>query len=117
MIDFSPILDAGYAVFAANASLTPLAGSPVSIDAIDQTEGAEVSDSDNALLISIKPVAVVQGADLVAAGIDPAALDNGTITLNIGDPAQKTWRIVAHKLRPMGAGELSGDVQLILIEG
>ena len=117
MIDFSPILDAGYAVFAASAQLTPARGSPVAINAIDQTEGAEVSDSANALLVSIKPVAVVQGADLVTLGIDPATLDSGTITLNVGAPAQKTWRIEAHKLRPMGAGELSGDVQLILIEG
>lgn len=118
-MDFSPLLDTDYAVFGNPATLTPNGGSPLALPsgAVDMTDGAEVnSRGDNALLITIRPVAAVQAADLAALGVTPAQLDGGTITLNVGLPGEETWQIESHELAPMGAGELSGEVRLILLE-
>lgn len=114
--DFTPLLATNYAEYSAPAMITPIgSGGTVELNVIDMTEGAPVADSRNAMLQTIKPVAMVQASDLVANNIAPAELDNGTIILNYGTSGQETWTIESHRLMPMGAGELSGEVMLILV--
>lgn len=113
--DFSGLLAADYATFSGSAILTPKGGSPVTINAIDLTDGTEITDQRNPMLLTVRPTATVRGSDLAANSITPAQLDGGTITLNFGTPGAETWRIESHDLLPMGAGDLSGEVRLILI--
>ena len=118
--DFSGLLAADYSTFGVRATLIPqrvpgAAGTPVSIDAIDMTEGAEVADGRNLVLQTIKPAAVLQARDLDRCHLSPSMLDGGTIILH-HERGDKTWLIESHELLPMGDGDLSGEIKLILLE-
>ena len=91
------------------AQIAPASGPPFGIAALDKTAGVLVGG--HVEVQSVSPAAVVMMVDLAAAGIDPAALDDGQITLN-----GVTWTIQSHKSAPSPAGEADGQLYLFLSE-
>jgi hypothetical protein len=59
---------------------------------------------------SIRPVARVRTAELVANGIEMADLPNSQISFN-----GASWRIKAYRQMPAPTGEMTGETMLILL--
>jgi hypothetical protein len=109
MIDYQGVLyNPVYAAVAVEATLLSAAGSEFSVAVVDKTAGVALSDRMN--VESIRPVARVRTAELVANGIDMADLPNGLISFN-----GATWRIKAYRQMPAPTGEMTGETMLILL--
>lgn len=93
-----------------DATLTPgSGGSAISVRAIDRTSGIIVQTGDGGEVQSIEPAAVLRMSTLDDNDLVRADLDDGLISIN-----SKSWRIVAHRLRPNPDGELKGEIMLLL---
>jgi hypothetical protein len=109
MIDYQGVLyNPVYAAVAVDATLTSSDGSEVAIAVVDKTAGVALSDRMN--VESIRPVARVRTAELVANGIDMTDLPNSLISFNGAD-----WRIKAFRQMPAPTGEMTGETMLILL--
>ena len=95
-----------YDEFARPAVLT-LAVGVFDIAAIDDTAGVLLPGPIG--IESLHPAAAVRSVDLAALGITVAQLDNQALALN-----GKSWKIIAHRMKPSPAGEADGEVILIL---
>ena len=60
---------------------------------------------------TIEPAAMARMSAVIEAGIDLAALDQATLTMN-----GKCWTVVSHRLEPGLGGETTGEVRLVLME-
>jgi hypothetical protein len=115
-IDWAAHYDPLYAAFGVSATLT-LAETNVSysgLTVIDKTLGVELAGgtSRNDLsMLTILPACAVRAAELVANGIALSALKGSLITFN-----GNVWRIENRRAVPSPAGELVGEIYLILIE-
>jgi hypothetical protein len=101
---YNPIYDA----VAVEATLESSGGSVVTIAVVDKTAGVALSDRMN--VESIRPVARVRTAELVANGIEMTDLPNSQISFN-----GASWRIKAYRQMPAPTGEMTGETMLILL--
>lgn len=118
MIDFAAILyPQAYAIMATTATLTPVAGDPVTLSALDKTVGVQdVPNGRSGVAtkvgeITIRPAAVIRAADLASAGVATTDLKKAVLAMN-----GKDWRIENHQFRPSPRGEADGEIWLYLIE-
>jgi hypothetical protein len=108
MIDLAALMyDPIYSAWGVTASLD--LGTPVSVTVIDKTTDAKTGQWLE--MQTVRPVAAVRAAELLAAGVTFDNLDGGAIAFNA-----KTYRIESHRPRPSPAGEAFGEVYLILTE-
>jgi hypothetical protein len=119
-IDWAAHYDPLYAAFGVSATLT-LAETNVSysgLTVIDKTAGVELTGGlpgttsrGDVSMLTILPACAVRAAELVANGIALSALKGSLITFN-----GNVWRIENRRAAPSPAGELVGEIYLILIE-
>jgi hypothetical protein len=112
-IDWAAHYDPLYDAFGVNATLT-LAENNVAytgLKVIDKTIGMDFTIGGDVSMMSTKPACVVRVAELTANGIALNKLGGSRIVFN-----NKTWRIENRSPRPSPAGEMAGEVSLILIE-
>lgn len=97
-------------MLAVDATLEPgSGGDSFSLRAMDKTAGVILNAGDTDMQ-SITPIAVIRMTSLTDEGLTADAdLDGGVIILD-----GKRWTIKAHSLKPSPAGELRGEVVLIL---
>jgi hypothetical protein len=101
--------------FGTPALLTPSTDADeLAITVIDETSGAVVTLGKLGIQ-SIKPAVSVRGSELTAAGLIPSDLSGGSVILRPNTPQETCWRIENYALKPSPAGELAGEVQIILI--
>jgi hypothetical protein len=117
MIDWAAHYDPLYAAFGVSATLT-LAETNVSysgLTVIDKTAGVELAGgfqgTGTLSMVTILPACAVRTAELVANGIALSALKGSLISFN-----DTVWRIENRRAAPSPAGELVGEIYLILIE-
>jgi hypothetical protein len=116
-IDWAAHYDPLYAAFGVSATLT-LAETNVSysgLTVIDKTTGVELAGglpgTGTLSMVTISPACAVRTAELVANGIALSALKGSLISFN-----GNVWRIENRRAAPSPAGELVGEIYLILIE-
>jgi hypothetical protein len=112
-IDWAAHYNPLYEAFGVSATLT-LAENNVAyagLTVIDKTQGVEVTLGGDVSMMTIKPACVVRTAELAANGIEFGKLGGSRIIFN-----GKTWRIENRLPRPSPAGEMSGELYLIVIE-
>jgi hypothetical protein len=118
-IDWAAHYDPLYDAFGVSASLM-LAETNVSysLTVIDKTAGVELAGGlpgttsrGDVTMQTIFPACAVRTAELVANGIALSALKGSRITFN-----GNVWRIENRRAVPSPAGELVGEIYLILIE-
>jgi hypothetical protein len=115
---FETMLDSIYSDgnFITPALLTPSTDADeLAITVIDETSGAVVTLGKLGIQ-SIKPVVSVRASELTAAGLIPSDLSGGSLILRPNTPQESCWRIESYALKPSPAGELAGEVQIILIK-
>ncbi|MEJ6845088.1 hypothetical protein V3589_02545 [Sinorhizobium fredii] len=109
-MDYASLLFApAYSFFGSNAVLTlaDTAGTEVTITVIDKTAGLPLGP--NIEIGTVVPGAMLQAADLTAAGVGREDLDEATIAFN-----GNTWRIASHYPKPVPSGEANGEIVLTL---
>ena len=112
-IDWNAYYNPFYTEIGVSATLT-LAENNVAytgLTVIDKTQGIEVTVGGDVSMMTIKPACVVRTAELAANGIAFGKLGGSKIAFN-----NKTWRIENRLPRPSPAGEMSGELYLIVIE-
>lgn len=110
MVDFdATLLSPLYACLAVDAILTLPDGTDLVIYAIDKTAGVELGNEIG--VPTVLPAAAVRRSDLIAAGVAPEDLINGTASFN-----GFTWTIRNFKTDPNPSGEAAGEVLLLLNE-
>jgi hypothetical protein len=101
---FNPI----YNELSVPATLVSGGGTSANISVIDHTTGVALTDRMS--VESIRPVARVRTAELVANGIAFSDLPESQISFN-----GAAWRVKAHRQMPAPTGELTGETMLILL--
>ena len=86
----------------------PPVDNPVSVRAIDKTEGIPITDA-RTQIDTVRPVALVRARELEALGILVSDLPEGSLILN-----GATWIIKSYRQRTSPYGEADGEVMLIL---
>ena len=81
----------------------------LTVTVIDRTKGVEVGDKPS--VQTVRPVARIRMSELTDNGVDLVDLDGGTIEFNT-----QTWRIEYHRVNANSRGELSGTVDLFLMD-
>lgn len=76
---------------------------------IDKTAGVEIAEGGDLSVTTIAPACAVRTAELAGKGVALTALKSNRITFN-----GATWRIENRQTRPSPAGEMVGEVYLIL---
>lgn len=108
-IDFDAVLFGPvYGVLAVGIALTLSDTSEMELRGIDKTSGVEVGQA-GVDVQTVRPAAIVRGADLVAAGVEPDELLEATAIIN-----GASWRVVSHILRQSPNGQADGEVYLLL---
>jgi hypothetical protein len=108
-IDYQGVLyNPIYGAVAVEATLSSSAGVEVTVAVVDKTAGVVLSDRMN--VESIRPVARVRTAELVANDVEMADLPNSLISFN-----GASWRIKAYRQMPAPTGEMTGETMLILL--
>lgn len=86
-----------------NGVIYPPPGS--NLVALDKTEGIEIVMGMGIGLETMKPICEFIIGDLLALGITPNMLDDGSVTLN-----SRNWKILSHRLNPTTSGTSDGTV-------
>lgn len=109
-VDYGAVLTTVYNTFGADATLTPVNGSPVVLNVIDQTSGVEIT-SDNTGVQTILPAACVRVSTLATVGLSRANLKKASLLMS-----GKGWRVEYTVPKPGLVGETDGEVLMILSE-
>lgn len=104
-----------FSVLGVTATLTLKSGTVINVMPdgtplilLDKTQGIDLSGG-GATLETLKPVAEIRAADMLALGITRSDFETGMVSLN-----DKTWNIIATKLNPSSFGQNDGTVFMIL---
>ena len=74
---------------------------------IDMTAGVSLPGPID--IQTVRPAALVLAGELDDRGILPSQLDGGSLALN-----GKSWKIIAHQMKPSPNGDLDGEIALLL---
>lgn len=112
MIDYQATLyDPIYAAIGVDATLTPAVGDPVVIVVIDKSAGVEIPTKADSEMQTMLPAAIVRMVEITAAGLSRAAVKDAALLMN-----GKNWVVDSSLPKPSPAGELDGELYLILSE-
>lgn len=78
---------------------------------IDKTAGVQIAEGGDLSVTTIVPACAVRVTELTAKGIDLGKLRGSRLTMN-----GAAWRVESRQMKPSPAGEMAGEVYLILIE-
>lgn len=101
---------ATFATFGTDAVLTTFGGSPVQIRVVDRTSGIRLETGEVGVA-TVLPAAEFRAADLSAAGIALADLEDAILAMH-----GASWRIEQVLEKPTAGGSLDGIVSVVLSE-
>ena len=111
MLNYTDILLAPiYTALGQVIAITLTDQTQINVVAIDKTAGIEVAEGSLDVM-TVKPAAVVRADDLAELGYAPGDLRDAQFAMN-----GKNWEVQNWLARPSPAGEIDGEVYLVLQE-
>lgn len=103
-MDYSILYGPTYEILGVPTTIALLRGDTILVTAIDKTSGVAVDHLETVL-----PAAAVRYGELVEKGVEAKELVGAIVMMN-----DVAWECNNYKMRPSPAGELAGEVYLLL---